>query len=128
MMLLLVTYFLRHLQKQIFGMPPPPPSPENFKFYHRFMFIAPSGDHSLLILKLPFKVILKTFEVVFWCLEWEWCTVKKIGETSFKSTNTLLALTWLQFLNEGVLFNFTWCHHNQWHYMYAWHFNIIGLP
>ena len=41
--------------------------------YHRFMYkcIAPSSDHSLLTLNLPFKVILRRFEIVFWCLEWE---------------------------------------------------------
>ena len=46
-------------------------------FYHRFMFIAPSSDHSLLTLNLPFKVILRRFEVVFWCLECECCTFQK---------------------------------------------------
>ena len=32
------------------------------------MYIAPPGDCSLLTLNLPFKVILKKFEVVFSCL------------------------------------------------------------
>ena len=35
------------------------------EFYHRFMYIAPSSDSSLLTLNLLFKVILKRFEVVF---------------------------------------------------------------
>ena len=58
------------------------------EFYHRFMYIAPSSDHSLLIPNLPFKVILRKFEVVFWCLEWECCTFQKTDENSFKSSNT----------------------------------------
>ena len=35
------------------------------KNYHRFMYIAPSSDHALLNLNLPFKLILRRFEVVF---------------------------------------------------------------
>ena len=41
------------------------------EFYHRFMYIAPSSDHLLLTVIPPFKVILRRFEVVFWCLEWD---------------------------------------------------------
>ena len=48
---------------------------------------TPSCDHSWLTLKLPFKIILRKFEVVFWCLGWE-CTFQKIDENSLKSTNT----------------------------------------
>ena len=47
-----------------------------------------SSGHSLLNLKMPFKLILRRFEVIFWCLEWECCTFYKIDESSFKSTNT----------------------------------------
>ena len=36
----------------------------------------------------PFK-ILRRFEVVFWCLEWECCIFWKIDGNSFKSTNTI---------------------------------------
>ena len=36
------------------------------------------------------KVIRRKFEIVFWCLEWECCTVQNIDENSFKSTNTVL--------------------------------------
>ena len=39
----------------------------SWEFYHRFMFIAPSSDYQLLTLNQPFKVILRKFEVVFWC-------------------------------------------------------------
>ena len=42
---------------------------------------------------MPFKFILKRFEVVFWCLEWECCTFWKIDGNSFKSTNTVLTCT-----------------------------------
>ena len=35
------------------------------RIYHRFMYKAHTGDHSLLTLNLPFKVILRRFEVVF---------------------------------------------------------------
>ena len=35
------------------------------EFYHRFMYKVPSYEHSLLTFKLPFKVILSKFEVVF---------------------------------------------------------------
>ena len=55
------------------------------------MYTAPSSDHSYsLTLNLPFKVILRKFEV-FWSLEWEWCTFQKIDETSLKSTNLDMA-------------------------------------
>ena len=60
------------------------------KFYHRVMYmhVAPSMDHILFNLNLPFKWILRRFEVVFWCLEWECCNFWKIDGNSFKSTNT----------------------------------------
>ena len=64
-------------------------APENFTM---FMHIAPSSDHSLLTLNLPFNVILRKFEIVSRCLEWEWCTFQKIDENSFKSTNPILWL------------------------------------
>ena len=32
------------------------------------MYIAPSGDHSLLTYNVPFKVIQRKFEVIFLCL------------------------------------------------------------
>ena len=35
------------------------------EFYHRFLCTTPSCDHSWLTLKLPFKIILRKFEVVF---------------------------------------------------------------
>ena len=35
------------------------------KFYHRFMYIAPSSGHALENINLPFKLILLRFEVVF---------------------------------------------------------------
>ena len=75
---------------------PPPP---HWEFYHRFMYLAPSSDCSLLTLSLPFKVILRRFEVVFWCLEWECCIFQEIDENSFKSTYTILqfnsTLSWM---------------------------------
>ena len=60
------------------------PLPENFTSAH-----ISSSDCSLLNLILPFKVILRRIEVVFWCLKWECCTFQKIDENSFKLTNTL---------------------------------------
>ena len=59
-----------------------------WKFYHRFMYIAPSSCHILLNLNLLFKLILRWVGVVFWCLEWECCPFWKIDGSSFKSTNT----------------------------------------
>ena len=50
---------LGNLKKNFFGMPR--------ELYHRFMYVAPSSDHSLLTLKLPFTIILRKFEVVFLC-------------------------------------------------------------
>ena len=63
-----------------------------WKFYHRFMYIhvGPSSGRALLNLILPFKLILRRFEVVFWCLKWECCTFWKIDGNSFKFTNTIL--------------------------------------
>ena len=50
------------------------------------MYIAPSSDHSLLTLNLPFKGILRGFEV---CLPLQ---LQKIDDSSCKSTNTI---SWL---------------------------------
>ena len=69
--------FLRKLHKtNFFGMP--------LQFYHRVMYIAPSSGHISLNLNMPFKLILRRFEVIFWCLEWECCTFWKIDGNSFK--------------------------------------------
>ena len=77
--------FLRKLHKtNILGCPR--------KFYHRVMYIAPSSGHISLNLNMLFKFVLRRFEVVFWCLEWECCTFWKIDGNSFKSTNTILWL------------------------------------
>ena len=45
-------------------------------------------------LNLHFEVILRRFEVVFWCMEWECCTSEETDENSFQSTNwyNILAL------------------------------------
>ena len=70
---------LRKLHKtNIFWMPP--------RFYHRVMYKAPSTGHGLLNLNLPFKLMLRRFEVVFWCLEWECCTFGKIDKNTLRST------------------------------------------
>ena len=53
------------------------------------MYIAPSSGHISLNFNMPFKLILRRFEVVFWCLEWECCTFWKTDGNSFKSTNTV---------------------------------------
>ena len=51
-------------------MPPP-------KFWYNFN-TAPSTGEPLLNLNLNFKWILRWFDVVFWCLEWECCTFKRL--------------------------------------------------
>ena len=52
---------------------PPPPKKKmgghTQEFYHSFMYIAPSSGHSLLNLEVHFKLILRRFDVTFWCLE-----------------------------------------------------------
>ena len=48
------------------------------KFYHRFMYIPPSSGEPLPSVNLPFKWIVRRFEVVFWCLEWECCTFERL--------------------------------------------------
>ena len=40
-------------------------------------YIAHSSGRSLMNLNLPFKSILRWFEVVFWCLQWECCAFEK---------------------------------------------------
>ena len=55
------------------------------------MYIAPSSGEPLLNLNLPFKWILRRFEVVFSCLE-NVALFYKIDENSLKSTNTILWL------------------------------------
>ena len=75
-------YFEKIAKNKHFQMPP-----QNFT---RVMYIAPSSGHIFLKLNMPFKLILRRFEVVFWCLEWECCTFWKIDGNSFKSTNTIL--------------------------------------
>ena len=37
--------------------------------------VAPSSGRALVNLSLPFELILRRFEVVFWCLEWECCKI-----------------------------------------------------
>ena len=59
-------------------------------FCHRVMYIAPSSGHISLNFNMPLKLILRRFEVVFWCLGRECCTFWKIDGNSFKSTNTIL--------------------------------------
>ena len=36
--------------------------------FHRVMYIAPSSGHISLNFNMPFKLILRRFDVVFWCL------------------------------------------------------------
>ena len=48
------------------------------KFYHRFMYIASPSHYSWLTLNMPFRVILRRFEVVFWCIEWECWLFKRL--------------------------------------------------
>ena len=60
------------------------------KFYHRVVYIAPSSGHESVNHNLPFELILRRFEVVFWYLEWNCCTFKNIDGNSFKSTNTII--------------------------------------
>ena len=61
-----------------------------FQWFHDWnIHIPPSSDHLLLTTKLPFKVILRKFEVVFWWLDWEWVHfLIKTHENLVKSTNT----------------------------------------
>ena len=58
------------------------PTSEKFSFLfiiglHVCTWIASSSIWSLLTVNLPFKVILRMFEVLFWCLEWECRTFSK---------------------------------------------------
>ena len=62
------------------------------KFDHRVMYRAASSGHISLNFNMPFKFILRRFEVVFWCLEWDCCTLWETDGKSFKSTNTILWL------------------------------------
>ena len=48
------------------------------RFCHWFMYIAPSSGHSMMNQNFPFKLILRRFEVVFWCLGWEYRTVYRL--------------------------------------------------
>ena len=59
------------------------------KFSHRVMYIAPSSGYISSNVKMPFKLILGRFEVVFWCLQWECCTFWRIDGNSFKFTKTI---------------------------------------
>ena len=54
---------LRKLQKKNFWDAP--------DIFNMFMYIAPSSGKPLPDLNLPFKWILRRFEVVFWCRAWE---------------------------------------------------------
>ena len=58
------------------------------KYCHtcRFIYIAPSSNCSLVTLTLPFQVILRRFEVLFWCMGWECCIFQTNDENSFQST------------------------------------------
>ena len=70
---------------------------------------------------MPFKVILKRFEVVFCCLEWECCTFQKTDKNSFKSTNFIAvapAPLWL-YVNGPPPTCTPWCPHGP-HSPYLW--------
>ena len=64
-------------------------TPENFTID---LCIRPSSGHILWNLYLSFKLILRRFEVVFWCLEWECCPFWKTDWNSSKSTKAILWL------------------------------------
>ena len=60
------------------------------ELYNRLMYIAPSSDHSLLTLNLPFKVILYRDLRLFSASRVKILHFSK--ENSFKSTNTIIWL------------------------------------
>ena len=63
------------------------------EFSHRDMYIAPSSGHTSFNFNMPFKLILRSCEVVFWCLEWKYCTfLKGIDGNPFQFTKTILWL------------------------------------
>ena len=75
------------------------------KFYHRVMYIAPSSGHTLLNLNLPFELIQRRFEVIFWCLERECCFKKKrLVEIN---ANPLILAPWASNLMEFALNKYT---------------------
>ena len=73
------------------------------EFYPGFMYRAPSSDHSLITLNLPLKAILRSFEIVFWCVEWECCAFQKIDEQSFISTNTMALWKIINFFSSSCI-------------------------
>ena len=78
------------------------------------MYKAPSSNHSLLTLNLPFKVILRKFEVVSRWLEWEWCTFQKID---FKTLEfwCLCCILMFRWINKQRRIQTFWklCYHYQ---------------
>ena len=78
------------------------------------MNIAPSRGHILLNLNLPFKLILRRFEVVFWCVEWEWCTFWKIDQWKFIQIHQYYAMALMVIMSWGgggggeVLWSMDW--------------------
>ena len=69
------------------------------EFYHRFMYIAPSSDHSMINLNLPFKVILRRFEVV----SDVWSENAALFKRWMKShSNPPITILWLQWTCDGL--------------------------
>ena len=63
-------------------------APENFTI--GLLYVAPSSDRSLLTFNLPFKVILRRFIVVFWCLKLRMLhCFQTTDENWLKTTNTI---------------------------------------
>ena len=80
--------FLRKLHKTLLGCPR--------KFYHRVMYIAPSSGHISLYVNMPFTLILRRFEVVFWCLEWEAALFERLMEIHSNPPMLYYGFNWKQ--------------------------------
>ena len=89
--------FLRKLHKtKFFGMPP-----KILPFFQSY--VAPYCGHiSLNLINMPFKLILRRFEVVFWCLEWECCTLRKIDGNSIHSNPPILYYGFKRYLRTQI--------------------------
>ena len=88
---------LRTLHKtNIFGMPS--------KILPSSYVLSPSSGHVSLNCNMPFELILRRFEVVFWCLECECCTFWKIDKfiQIHQWTISTMALNWTHFCEFGL--------------------------
>ena len=109
-----------------------------WEIYHRVMYIAPSSGHISLNFNMPLKWILRRFDVVLWCLEWEYRTFERLMEIHSNPPyytlalnnvfNALLVLNWHIFLTSTLNSHTTYSLDNTWVHSHTTHEQSASCP